>query len=119
MPKTAGASRRSFLKRSLAFGSVAGISGLSLRRAAPAILVSDDERPVVSHGLQIGDVLQDHAVIWSRADRAALLRVEWSRDEDFSRSVLVRGPHALDVRGVTGRVAPAALPPDTQRPPRL
>jgi alkaline phosphatase D len=101
MPKSLGESRRCFLKQSVAFGGLAGFGGLSsaLHGETPAIVTAESERPVVSHGLQIGDVLHDRAVIWSRADRAARLLVEWSPHEDVSRPVRVRGPHALDVSG--------------------
>jgi len=106
------ASRRSFLKQSVVFGSLAGLGGLSRRvhAEAPAIVTAESRRPVVSHGLQIGDVLEDRAIVWSRADRAARLLVEWSREEDFSHAVVVRGPHALDVSGYTARVDLTGLP---------
>ena len=67
-------------------------------------------RPVVSHGLQIGDVLADRAIVWSRADPEARLIVEWSRDEDFRRTVTVRGPHALETDDCLARVDLTGLP---------
>src|SRR5262245_47175516 len=111
-----GESRRSFLKQSVVFGSLAGLGGLpkALRADGPAIVTADSVRPVATHGLQIGDVLHDRAVIWSRADQAALMLVEWSRHEDFSRPVRVRGPHALDVSGFTARVDLTDLPSDSE-----
>jgi alkaline phosphatase D len=74
--------------------------------------VPDSARPAVSWGLQIGDVLKDRAIVWSRTDRPARLFVEWSLDERFRKSQLLRGPHALDVSDYTARLDLAELPPD-------
>jgi alkaline phosphatase D len=40
-------------------------------------------RPVITHGLQSGDVSSDGAVIWARADRPARMIAEVSAHEDF------------------------------------
>jgi alkaline phosphatase D len=106
-------SRRTFLKQSFVMGGLAALGGLRRRPLyadGPAIVTSDSLRPVAAHGLQIGDVLDDRAIVWSRADRPARMLVEWSRREDFSRAMQVRGPHALEVTGLTARVDLTGLP---------
>jgi alkaline phosphatase D len=107
-------SRRSFLQQA-ALGSVAltGIGGILYSKQAPAIVASDAVRPMANWGLQIGDVIDGRAIIWSRADRAARMTVEWSLDETFKRAHKIRGPHALDVSDFTSRVDLARLPADS------
>jgi alkaline phosphatase D len=41
-------------------------------------------RPVISHGIQSGDVSVDSGVVWARADRAARMLVEAATTESFS-----------------------------------
>ena len=107
-------SRRHFLQQTT-LGSVAltGIGGILYSRQAPAVIASDAARPMANWGLQIGDVIDGRAIIWSRADRAARMIVEWSRDESFKRSQKIRGPHALEISDFTSRIDLARLPPDS------
>ncbi len=106
--------RREFLKQASAtsVALTAGLAGILKARVAPAAIAADSTRPLQSWGLQIGDVMDDRAIIWSRADRAARLIVEWSRDESFNRSTVIRGPHALELSDYTGRVDLTGLPAD-------
>jgi len=108
-------SRRTFLQQA-ALGGVAltGIGGILYSKQAPAIIASDTVRPMANWGLQIGDVIDGRAIIWSRADRAARMIVEWSLDESFKRSKKIRGPHALDVTDFTSRIDLSQLPDDSQ-----
>ena len=64
--------RRRFLKTSLASG---GLLLAAPVLAAPAVIVSDKQRPVIGSGIQIGDVGADRAIVWARADRTARLLV--------------------------------------------
>src|SRR5262245_51419229 len=95
--------RRSFLKRAalggLAFTS--GVGGILYSRRAPAVVPSDETRPIAEWGIQIGDVSGDRAIVWSRSDKPARLIVEWSLDESLTRAVTVRGPHALECNDYT------------------
>lgn len=108
-------SRRTFLQQA-ALGGVAltGIGGILYSKQAPAIVTSDSVRPMANWGLQIGDVIDSRAIIWSRADRPARMSVEWSLDETFKRSKKIRGPHALDVTDFTSRVDLTQLPDDSE-----
>ena len=108
-------SRRHFLQQAT-LGSVAltGLGSILYSRQAPAIIASDSARPMANWGLQIGDVIDGRAILWSRADRAARMIVEWSQDETFKRARKLRGPHALDVSDFTSRIDLTRLPPDSE-----
>jgi alkaline phosphatase D len=72
--------RRTFIKHALAGGvTLTGLAGILYSRQAPAVVASDSLRPM-AWGLQIGDVLADRAIVWSRADKPARMFVAWSRD---------------------------------------
>ena len=62
--------RRSFIKHAVA-GTVtlSGLGGILYSRQAPAVVASDSLRPMAPWGLQIGDVVDDRAIVWSRADK--------------------------------------------------
>ena len=81
---------------------------------APAVVTSDRTRPQMPSGIQIGDVLADRAVIWSRADRPARLVVEHSLRPDFGGAVKVRGPLALETSDYTARLDLTHLPADRE-----
>lgn len=106
--------RRSFLKRSTAVGGLAltGLPDILRAQQAPAIVASETERPIAAWGLQIGDVLSDRAIVWSRSDKPARMLVEWSMREDFSDAVMLRGPYALEGSDFTSRIDLAGLPAD-------
>src|SRR6266536_3494807 len=64
-------SRRRFLTTAAASTAVSAVSGIGkpyLSRAA--------DRPLITHGIQSGDVSTDSAVIWARADRPARMLAE-------------------------------------------
>ena len=68
-------SRRKFLASTAATG--AGIIAMPyLSRAA--------DRPVITHGVQSGDVGADGGVVWARADRPAQMMVEVATTESFA-----------------------------------
>ena len=99
-------SRRHFLQ-----GSV-GVAGLAagglVPLARPAIALTD--RPLVTCGVQTGDIGLDQAVIWSRADRDSRLLVEWSTTESFANSTWVSGPAALAETDYTAKIQLVDLP---------
>lgn len=114
MTDNSSLSRRSFLQQAALGGvTLTGIGGILYSKQAPAVIASDAARPMANWGLQIGDVIDDRAIVWSRADRAARMIVEWSLDETFKRSKKIRGPHALDVSDFTSRVDLTQLPADS------
>src|SRR3569623_3750827 len=71
---TNSVSRRRFLTGTAAVGATALFAPRISRAAA---------RPLITHGIQSGDVGADRAVLWSRADRPANAIFEWSTTESF------------------------------------
>ena len=59
-------------------GTTALVGGL----ACPAVSRAAD-RPVITHGVQSGDVTVDSGVVWARADRPARMQVEFATTESF------------------------------------
>ena len=71
-------SRRRFLAMSTAamgIGAVGGIFRPNLSRAA--------DRPIITHGLQSGDVSIDAGVVWARADRPSRMQIEIATTDSF------------------------------------
>lgn len=68
-------------------------------------------RPQTPSGLQIGDVVGDRALVWSRTDRPARMFVERSLRDDFSDATRIRGPVALESNDYTARLDLTDLPP--------
>jgi alkaline phosphatase D len=77
-PRCASLTRRRFLATaasSAALTAVGGIARPALSRAA--------DRPVITHGIQSGDVSLDSGIVWARADRPARLLVEVATSDTF------------------------------------
>jgi alkaline phosphatase D len=70
------------------------------------------DRPQMRQGIQIGDVTQDAATIWSRADRESRMVVEWATTPRFHNAARVEGPAALGTTGYTARLDLLDLPAD-------
>ena len=71
-------SRRRFLATAAASSAISAVGGLAkpyLSRAA--------DRPLITHGIQSGDVSVDSAVIWARADRPARMLAEVATTDSF------------------------------------
>jgi alkaline phosphatase D len=99
-------SRRQLLVRSAATCAVAGLGSLArpyLSRAA--------DRPLITSGIQSGDVSARSAVIWARADRAARMQVECSTSESFKTIIAAAGADALPDSDFTSKVLLDGLPP--------
>src|SRR5215470_2622085 len=81
-------SRISLTRRRLLAGTGAAAA---LTIARPYISRAND-RPVITHGLQSGDVSLDQGVVWARADRPSRMLVEVATTDSFKdirRSVFV------------------------------
>ena len=73
--------RRRFVTTSMAATALSAVGGIArpyLSRAA--------DRPVISHGVQSGDVSVSSGVVWARAERPARMLVEWSTTESFKNA---------------------------------
>jgi alkaline phosphatase D len=74
--------RRRFLATSAAttvLGAFGGIATPYLSRA--------NDRPMISHGVQSGDVSVDSGVVWARADRPSRMMIELSTTDSFKNIV--------------------------------
>ena len=98
-------SRRQLLVRSAATCAVAGLGSLArpyLSRAA--------DRPLITGGIQSGDVSADSAVIWARADRPARMQVECSAVESFKTILRFATADALPDSDFISKVLLDGLP---------
>ena len=97
--------RRRFLRL-----SVAG-AALSTLPAAPAIAGDAGARPVITSGVQTGDVELDRAVVWCRADRPARLRVRYGTTDALAGArERVSAPTSAEA-DFTARLDLTGLPP--------
>ncbi len=83
--------RRTFLR-------AAALSGV----AAPALIRAD--RPVLTHGVQSGDVIRGSGLVWARADRPSRMVVEVSDGPGFEHVRRVVGPALTPDTDFTGKV---------------
>jgi alkaline phosphatase D len=100
-----GLTRRQLLVRSASTCALAGLGSLArpyLSRAA--------DRPLMTCGIQSGDVDANSAVVWSRADRSARMRVEYSTVESFATLFGAAASDALPDGDFTAKLVLENLP---------
>ncbi|MCT8357567.1 alkaline phosphatase D family protein [Xanthomonas citri pv. anacardii] len=73
-------------------------------------LAAPSGRPIITDGVQSGDVLDDRAMLWSRADRPARLRVEWDTRPSLRQARRVDGTTASAAHDFTARADLSGLP---------
>jgi alkaline phosphatase D len=94
-------SRRRFLSSTVATGF--GVIAMPyLSRAA--------DRPVMSHGVQSGDVGADGGVVWARADRPSQMMVEVATTESFANARALPPVAALPESDFTAKMLLENLP---------
>jgi alkaline phosphatase D len=93
-------------RRLLANASAAGLTTVSGGIAFPS-LSRAASRPVITHGLQSGDVSTNSGVVWARVDRASRVFFDVASDASFKRITKtvaelsrVRPPASRDEPGV-------------------
>lgn len=69
-----------------------------------------NDLPQMEQGIQIGDLTQGRAIIWSRADRPSRMRVEYAFNAQFTDAVSVYGTYALAETDFTARQDLVNLP---------
>jgi alkaline phosphatase D len=94
-------SRRQFLQAS----AVAGASLVAAPGRAPAFVRS---RPVITHGIQSGDVEARSGVVWARADRPSRMLVQL---RDGRRPRWIEGPVLTERTDFAGKVRLRGLAP--------
>ncbi|MCX5496105.1 alkaline phosphatase D family protein [Kaistia dalseonensis] len=102
-------SRRRFLQSSAATGLLAVGGSLAM----PGISRAAD-RPVVTHGVQSGDVGFDRAVLWSRTDRPAQAVFEWATTESFKDAHALPTLYAAPDSDYTVKILAEGLPADQE-----
>ena len=68
-------------------------------------------RPLITHGVQSGDVSMDSGVVWARADRAARMLVELATTESFKTIIGAVSADALPATDFTAKKLIEGLPP--------
>ncbi len=103
-------SRRRFVEHAAL--SVSGIAGLLRTLDAQGQTNLDLARPIAAWGLQIGDVLADRAMVWSRVDRPRALVRRMVGGSGIPRpGDGAAGPCATAVSDYTARLDLSRLPP--------
>src|SRR6202167_2427173 len=93
-------SRRRFIKYGAAAASLIAMPRLS--RTA--------DRPVVTHGVQSGDVSADGGVVWARTDRPSQMLVEVATSESFRNARVLPPIAALPESDFTAKMLLENLP---------
>ena len=103
--RRSGLTRRQLLTRSASTFALAGLGSLAkpyLSRAA--------DRPQIACGIQSGDVDAGSAVVWSRTDRPARMRVDYSTVESFATILGTASRDALPEHDFTAKLLLDNLP---------
>ena len=85
-------------------------AGGALTLCAPSISRAAD-RPLITHGLQSGDVTQNAAIAWARVNQASRVRFEFSTTESFKSLVGAVWADALPESDFTAKAGVTGLPP--------
>jgi len=100
----ASLTRRRFLTTAAsAIAAVGGVAKPYLSRAA--------DRPLITHGVQSGDVSIDSGVVWARTDRLARMLVEVATSDSFINVVSAASVDALPQADFTAKALIEGLPP--------
>lgn len=81
-----------------------------LAGVAPSVVRSEATRPKLSEGVAVGDLLDDRAVLWTRADRPSRVVVEWDVTDRFAAPHRVVGPFAVENTDFTVKLELEGLP---------
>lgn len=100
--------------RRAALATLAATPLLALPRRAPALITRDPRRPRLDYGAMAGDVTPDGAMLWTRVDRPAELRVEYGADPRFTAPTRLDGARALPETDHTAKIALPAPPPGAE-----
>jgi alkaline phosphatase D len=113
MPRLRFASRAFSRRRFLGSTALIGAGG-ALSAGFPMPAIARGGRPVITHGVQTGDVTPGRGMVWARADRPARMIVEWATTEGFADARRVVGPAALAETDYTAKLDLAGLPAGQQ-----
>jgi alkaline phosphatase D len=80
-------------RRRILMGAATAAATITSSGFARPYLSRASDRPVITHGVQCGDVSVDAGVVWARADRPARMLVEVSTTDSFRT---IRSSHFVD-----------------------
>src|SRR6201986_2483170 len=84
-------------------------AGTAVFVAAPYLSLAAD-RPIITHGVQSGDVSSDGGVVWARADRPSQMLVEVATTESFRNARALPPVAALPESDFTAKMLLENLP---------
>src|SRR5918992_2519655 len=93
---------RRTLLRAAALGGFATAAPTTPVFDAPGLVRAD--HPVLTHGVQSGDVIRGSGLVWARADRPSRMIVEVSEDPGFAHARRVEGPVLTPDTDFTGKM---------------
>ncbi|MDL5156362.1 alkaline phosphatase D family protein [Actinomycetospora termitidis] len=99
--------RREVLRAGIVLGG-GGLLAACAGSTGPGLVRSD--RPVLTHGVQAGEVTADSALVWARADRPSRMVVEVASDPSFANARRLDGPELTPDTDLTGRLRVPAAP---------
>ena len=103
--------RRHFVRQSVvATGCVAACGSFVSRGFSQTTILAESERVQMPYGVQVGDVKDHRAIIWSRASKPARMNVIWSTTEDMNQAREAAIINALEDSDMTAKVDLAGLP---------
>ncbi len=95
--------RRRFMTTLASAAAATGLAAPAFSRAA--------ERPLITHGVQSGDVSADAGMVWARADRPARMLIEVATTDSFKNIVHTGYVDALPESDFTAKALIEDLPP--------
>jgi alkaline phosphatase D len=102
-------SRRGLLRAGLLGGGAATLVGGMSLFPKPS-LATLANAPILTHGVQSGDIGYDGGVVWARVDRPARMIVDYATTESFKDAKRQIGPAVLQDTDYTARLALSDLP---------
>ncbi|WP_106402323.1 alkaline phosphatase D family protein [Actinocorallia populi] len=78
--------------------------------ALPAAPAFARNRPVITHGVQSGEVDGGRALVWVRGDRPSRMVLEYGTRPDFKGGRTIRGPWLTPETDLTGRIRLKGIP---------
>ena len=91
---------------------VSTVSAAALGSIAMPYLSRAADRPLITHGVQSGDVSTDSGVVWARTDRPSQMLVEASTTESFAKVRALPPIAALPESDFTAKMLLENLPAD-------
>jgi alkaline phosphatase D len=97
-------------RRLLAGAAASAAVGASATVAKPYLSFAPS-RPVITHGIQSGDVSNQSGIVWARTDRAARMQVEVSTSDSFKSIHSAVAIDAMPESDFTAKALIEGLPP--------